>query len=140
MRLIKQVTIAIAAVSMLEEERLTIPVKTMSSELGVSYEFLTQIMLKLKKSSLITSVRGPGGGYKISKEVDKDVGISVIDVLTALEQSLDTEKLNTTYFSEEKAAEINSAVSQALGKVMISRFSEKSIRKELDQYKTVVWN
>ena len=36
---------------------------------NISLQFLEQIFLKLKKSNLVKSHRGPGGGYKLSGNV-----------------------------------------------------------------------
>ncbi len=49
-------------------------------EISVSY--LEQLMAKLKKAGLVTSVRGANGGYTVARPVEE---ISVGDVLRALE-------------------------------------------------------
>lgn len=47
----------------------------------VSSEFLEQIFFKLKKTGLIRSVRGPGGGFLLNR---KPSDISVKDILDAV--------------------------------------------------------
>jgi Rrf2 family iron-sulfur cluster assembly transcriptional regulator len=47
----------------------------------VSSEFLEQIFFKLKKTGLIRSVRGPGGGFVLNR---KPAEISVKDILDAV--------------------------------------------------------
>ncbi|OUX32140.1 MAG: hypothetical protein CBE24_03765 [bacterium TMED264] len=42
--------------------------KTMSSEYGIPQELLAKILQKLSKENIILSVKGPKGGYKISKD------------------------------------------------------------------------
>lgn len=47
--------------------------------------FLEQIFTKLKKYGLIHSIRGAGGGFKLSKPADE---ISVKDILEAVEEGI----------------------------------------------------
>ena len=49
---------------------------------GVSLKYMEQIVPLLKNSGLIRSVRGPGGGYMLTKKPHK---ISLGDILLALE-------------------------------------------------------
>ncbi len=52
----------------------------------ISERYLEQLIARLKKAGLVTSVRGAGGGYVPTRPADE---ISVGDVLRALEGSLD---------------------------------------------------
>ena len=54
---------------------------------NISLQFLEQIFLKLKKSNLVKSHRGPGGGYKLS---GKSENIKVSDVIAAVDESIKT--------------------------------------------------
>ena len=42
--------------------------KTLSLEYGIPQELLAKILQKLSKENIILSVKGPKGGYKISKD------------------------------------------------------------------------
>ena len=42
--------------------------KTLSTEYGIPQELLAKILQKLSKENIILSVKGPKGGYKISKD------------------------------------------------------------------------
>lgn len=44
-----------------------LPVKAISKRQGVSVAYLEQLLTKLRREGLIESVRGPGGGYILSK-------------------------------------------------------------------------
>jgi Rrf2 family iron-sulfur cluster assembly transcriptional regulator len=61
-----------------------VSIKTIASEEGVSPEFLEQIFFKLKKDGIISSMRGPGGGFILNRDVSE---ISVLDILKALDES-----------------------------------------------------
>jgi Rrf2 family iron-sulfur cluster assembly transcriptional regulator len=48
--------------------------------------YLEQLFVKLRRSKLIISVRGPGGGYRLAKPPHE---IRIVDILTAVEESVD---------------------------------------------------
>jgi Rrf2 family transcriptional regulator, iron-sulfur cluster assembly transcription factor len=54
---------------------------------GISLSYLEQLFARLRRRDLVSSVRGPGGGYMLSREAD---GISVAEVITAVDESVDT--------------------------------------------------
>ena len=59
-----------------------VPLKYIAKRQSISDQYLEQIFSALKKSGLVTSVRGAQGGYLLAKE-PKD--ITVGDILTVLE-------------------------------------------------------
>jgi Rrf2 family protein len=59
-----------------------ITIKEISERQDVSVAYLEQILNKLRKAGLITSVKGPGGGYVLSKDPDS---ISIGAILRELE-------------------------------------------------------
>lgn len=62
-----------------------------SQRQGISLSYLEQLFAKLRKSSLVSSVRGPGGGY----ELQRDSGlIFIAEIVDAVNESLDTRKCN----------------------------------------------
>ena len=58
-----------------------ISLSQISERQGISVSYLEQIFLLLKKHSLVHSVKGPGGGYIISKKPSE---ISVVEILHAV--------------------------------------------------------
>lgn len=54
---------------------------------GISLSYLEQLFSKLRKSALVKSIRGPGGGYLLNKSV---ADISIADVIDAVDESVDT--------------------------------------------------
>lgn len=57
-----------------------------SERQGISLSYLEQLFAKLRRGSLVTSVRGPGGGYQLSREM---AGIQVAQVIDAVNESVD---------------------------------------------------
>ena len=52
----------------------------------ISLSYLEQLFAKLRKSELVLSVRGPGGGYRLGREA-RD--IYVADIIDAVDESVD---------------------------------------------------
>jgi len=61
-------------------------IKNIAAEEDLSPEFLEQIFFKLKKSGIIESIRGPGGGFILSRSLSE---ITVKEVFLAVEEGLD---------------------------------------------------
>ena len=53
---------------------------------GISLSYLEQLCASLRKAGLINAVRGPGGGYALTRSSTQ---ISVAEILTAVDESLD---------------------------------------------------
>src|SRR5699024_7392888 len=53
---------------------------------GISLSYLEQLFARLRKKGLVDSTRGPGGGYRLSREARE---ISMIDVISAVDESVD---------------------------------------------------
>jgi Rrf2 family transcriptional regulator, iron-sulfur cluster assembly transcription factor len=52
----------------------------------ISLSYLEQLFGKLRRYELVTSVRGPGGGYALARQVDT---ITVADIIAAVDEPLD---------------------------------------------------
>lgn len=52
-------------------------------EIAVSY--LEQIFMKLRRAGVVSSVRGPGGGYVVSRPVDE---VSIAEIIAAVDESI----------------------------------------------------
>jgi Rrf2 family iron-sulfur cluster assembly transcriptional regulator len=57
-----------------------------SQRQNISLSYLEQLFAKLRKHELVDSVRGPGGGYQITKPLSD---VSVADVILAVDEPLD---------------------------------------------------
>ena len=56
-----------------------------SERQGISLSYLEQLFAKLRKNDLVTSVRGPGGGYKLSRSADD---LYVADIIDAVNETV----------------------------------------------------
>ena len=57
-----------------------------SQRQSISLSYLEQLFGKLRRHTLVESVRGPGGGYTLARDLDK---LSVADIVTAVDEPLD---------------------------------------------------
>jgi len=55
----------------------------------ISLSYLEQLFARLRKRKLVSSVRGPGGGYRLGRS---DNTIQVAEIIDAVNESLDTTK------------------------------------------------
>jgi len=59
-----------------------VPISDIAKKEGISVQYLEQLLNKLRREGLIESVRGPKGGYVLSKV---PASITVADIVKALE-------------------------------------------------------
>lgn len=60
-----------------------------SARQGISLSYLEQLFARLRKKGLVSSARGPGGGYRLGQPMSE---ISVADVISAVDESVDATK------------------------------------------------
>jgi len=66
-----------------------ISLSDISSRQAISLSYLEQLFSKLRKSELVSSVRGPGGGYELKRGSDE---IFIAQIIDAVDESVDTTK------------------------------------------------
>lgn len=64
-----------------------IRLSTIAKRQDISLSYLEQLFAKLRKQNLVSSSRGPGGGYALGREA-KD--ISVGEVIAAVDEAIET--------------------------------------------------
>ncbi|WP_455207939.1 Fe-S cluster assembly transcriptional regulator IscR [Kaarinaea lacus] len=57
-----------------------------SQRQGISLSYLEQLFSKLRKRDLVASARGPGGGYRLSRDAN---AINVAEVISAVDEKVD---------------------------------------------------
>lgn len=62
-----------------------------SERQGISLSYLEQLFSRLRKHGLVSSVRGPGGGYRLGK---CSAQITVADVINAVDESIKATRCN----------------------------------------------
>jgi len=70
----------------LNEGKGPISLADISERQGISLSYLEQLFAKLRRNDLVSSVRGPGGGYQLKRD---QALISVAEVIDAVNESVD---------------------------------------------------
>ena len=58
-----------------------------SQRQSISLSYLEQLFARLRQSDLVSSVRGPGGGYRLGRDSDS---IFIAQIIDAVNESVDT--------------------------------------------------
>ena len=70
----------------LQPENALVPLGDISKRQDISLPYLEQLFVKLRRAGLVESVRGPGGGYRLSRPTSD---IRVVEVLSAVDETVD---------------------------------------------------
>ncbi|MDR1271627.1 MAG: Rrf2 family transcriptional regulator [Clostridiales Family XIII bacterium] len=96
-------------------------VACISSELGISKIYLEQVFTQLKKLGIVTSTKGPKGGYQLAKH---PATITAWNILSALETTLTEETEETV---SEKAPEMEIVLDE-----LVFAPLDKAVREQLN--------
>ena len=110
---------------------------------GISLSYLEQLFARLKKNGLVESIKGPGGGYRLSKDAN-DIVIS--EVIKAVDESVETTACNgkanchnnqqclSHNLWEDLGEEINNFLSDVTLQQVISRNNNEFKEMKLSEY------
>lgn len=127
----------------LHSEDETVALSTIAERENISISYLEQLIAKLKKAGIVSSVRGAQGGYMLAKPAEE---ISVGDILRALEGSLHPVDCAEVYGGENNCSgadlcvtkyvwkRISDSINDAVDDILLSELVEESKRKQV-QYK-----
>lgn len=69
----------------LQPEGELVTLSDISKRQDISLPYLEQLFVKLRRSGLVESVRGPGGGYRLAEHTSD---IRVVDILAAVDETV----------------------------------------------------
>ena len=99
-----------------------IALSAIASRQDISQNYLEQLFVKLRKAGLVRSVRGPGGGYLLSRS---PMVITIGDIFQAVDESLViTECADEKSQSGHNCAKIHECSTQALWAALCHHFNE----------------
>lgn len=84
----------------LHREAGPVSVVDISERQGISAAYLEQLIGKLKRAGLLASVRGPGGGYQLGRELAE---ISVSNIIAAVGEGVDATRCHGSADCQEGA-------------------------------------
>jgi Rrf2 family iron-sulfur cluster assembly transcriptional regulator len=102
-----------------------------SERQAISLSYLEQLFGKLRRSSIVSSVRGPGGGYLLAKLASD---ISIGEIIRAVDEPIDATQCGgkENCRDEQKCIthdlwmDLNRHIFEYLGSVMLSDLVEKA--------------
>jgi Rrf2 family iron-sulfur cluster assembly transcriptional regulator len=77
--------VALADLALLDASKLS-SLSDIARRQDISLPYLEQLFVKLRRSNLVESVRGPNGGYRLARPATE---IRVVDILKALDETVD---------------------------------------------------
>ena len=108
----------------------------------ISLSYLEQLFAKLRRSNLVSSVRGPGGGYRLAVSA---ADISIAQVVDAVNESMDATRCQgkgdcqegdqclTHHLWEDLSSRIHSFLNDISIQDLINRQEIKDVAKRQDQ-------
>ena len=70
----------------MRQTRGPVTLAAISERQHISLSYLEQLFGKLRRAALVSSVRGPGGGYNLAQPA---AGITVADIVSAVDEAMD---------------------------------------------------
>lgn len=67
-------------------DREPVTLSDISMRQDISLSYLEQLFARLRRSELVQSVRGPGGGYRLGRDTRQ---IAIVDIIDAVDESVD---------------------------------------------------
>ena len=103
----------------------------------ISLSYLEQLFGKLRRRALVTSVRGPGGGYNLANATDQ---VSVADIITAVDEPIDATqcggkencKDDRKCITHDLWTDLNNHIFDYLRAVKLSELVAKQLKKSDD--------
>jgi Rrf2 family iron-sulfur cluster assembly transcriptional regulator len=70
----------------MRQQRGPVTLAAISERQHISLSYLEQLFGKLRRAKLVTSVRGPGGGYNLARPISE---ITVAEIISAVDEAVD---------------------------------------------------
>ena len=101
-----------------------------SERQGISISYLEQLFSKLRKNDLVSSVRGPGGGYRLSRDGNE---IFVAQIIDAVDEKVDVTRCAGSGNCQEGETCLTHDLWQDLSNQLHTFLSEISVQGLVDR-------
>jgi len=107
-----------------------------SERQGISLSYLEQLFAKLRRRELVKSVRGPGGGYQLSRQANE---IFVAQIVDSVDENVDATKCagradcqgGETCLTHELWTDLSQQIHQFLSSIDLASLIEKREIQEI---------
>ena len=89
---------------------------------NISLHYLEQLFMKLRRSNLVKSIRGPGGGYVLAKSPGE---ISIGDVLQSVEESVTPKQICVTHNKDNKENSNCDKIDECVSRLVWQKLGDK---------------
>ena len=101
----------------------------------ISLSYLEQLFGKMRRRALVNSVRGPGGGYRLAKDMGR---VSVADIIVAVDEPIDSTQCggkenchdDKKCITHDLWAKLNAHISAYLGAVTLKQLVDDQKAKQ----------
>lgn len=101
-----------------------------SQRQGISLSYLEQLFSRLRKRKLVDSARGPGGGYRLSRDAS---AITVAEVISAVDETVDATRCkglknckdDDTCLTHQLWSDLSSQIREFLNGITLAQVIEK---------------
>lgn len=110
---------------------------------GISLSYLEQLFAKLRKQNLVSSVRGPGGGYLLQRD---PVEIYVAEIIDSVDENVDATKCSgkadcqhgETCLSHQLWADLSEEIHHFLAGInLASIISKREVRQIAERHDAI---
>ena len=112
-----------------------VPIKHIAGDEDLSPEFLEQIFFRLKKTGIISSVRGPGGGFMLDRAPED---ISVKDIFDAVGEGLEITPCTGADGCKRAENCVIRHVWEEASQMIVNHFAGLTLRQVMDMSKSPV--
>lgn len=114
-----------------------------SERQDISISYLEQLFSKLRKNALVSSVRGPGGGYRLSRDADQ---LFVAQIIDAVDEKVDVtrcmgngncqdgEPCLTHDLWQDLSSQLHAFLSQISLRSLVERAEIRKVAERQDKY------
>jgi len=106
-----------------------------SERQGISLSYLEQLFAKLRRNELVSSVRGPGGGYRLSRDASE---IFIAQIIDSVDENVDATRCagkadcqgGETCLTHELWSDLSSQIHQFLSGIdLASIITKRQVRE-----------
>ena len=123
------------------DEQSPITLADISKRQGISLSYLEQLFSRLRKKDLVDSTRGPGGGYRLSRDAKE---IAVAEVIAAVDETVDAARTKNKqssqgdeeFLTHELWADLSNQIYEFLSNISLGQLVEQHEKKEKKETKS----
>lgn len=116
----------------LHQQKGVVSLSDISMRQGISLSYLEQIFTRLRRDALVSSVRGPGGGYFIADPLDQ---VSIKQIIASMNEALDARQCRGQGDCHEGQECLSHHLWHDLSMMIEDFLAQVSLQMLIDRYK-----